>query len=479
MLFPTPEFALFFIVVFLVSWRLRARRHAWMLFILAASYVFYAWWDWRFVPLLAGVTVFNQRMGNAIHRAGSSRARRALVVAAVTGNLGVLGFFKYYEFGVVSAANGLRALGFAVDPPLLAVILPLGISFFIFQALSYVIDVYRRDTEPVTPTELALYLSFFPHLVAGPIVRATELVPQLREVPDAQRLPATEAFFLILGGLFKKVVVASYLGVEVVDPVFAVPSAHSALQILVAVYAYAIQIYADFSGYTDIAIGIALLLGIRLPQNFDRPYAAQSLREFWRRWHMTLSRWLRDYLYIPLGGNRGSAARSYCNLMVTMLLGGLWHGAAWTFVAWGGLHGVFLSVGRWRRDGAPPPGATREPDARSSRSATRAALAWLATFNLVCLAWVFFRAESLPHAFAVLRGLVDVTHLAPAPSFGPIAVIAGMLAWQFVPRRAFVEAEVAFSRLGPLLQGAALAVGFFVIDTLGPAGVPPFIYFQF
>jgi len=469
MLFPTPQFALFFIPIFLVSWAVHRHRGIWLLFLLVASYVFYAWWDYTLLPLLAGVTLFSQTIALRLHVAGSERARRLLLFAGVGGNLAVLGLFKYYDFAVVSASNGLRQLGLGLDPPLLRVVLPIGISFFTFQAVSYLVDVYRRGTEPVALGELALYLSFFPHLVAGPIVRAGEIVPQFREIPDARRLPAAEAFFLIVGGLFKKVVVASYLGAEVVDPVFAVPANYSAWQTLVAVYAYAIQIYADFSGYTDIAIGVALLLGIRLPQNFDSPYAARSIGDFWRRWHMTLSRWLRDYLYIPLGGSRVSTAATYRNLLITMLLGGLWHGAAWTFVAWGGMHGLFLAVGRWRRE--------RHRAAREPRS-TRSVLAWLATFHLVCLAWIFFRAESFDNALEVLVRLVDLRSAA-GPSFGAVAIVVSMLAVQFVPRRLFVELEGAFARLGPVAQGAALAVAFLLIDTLGPEGVPPFIYFQF
>ena len=479
MLFPTVQFGVFFIVVFVVSWRLRPNRRAWMAFTLCASYVFYGWWDWRFVPLIAGSTLFNQAMGTAIHRSASDRTRKALMTAAVAGNLLVLGSLKYSEFFVASVANGPAKLGVDASPTILRLVLPIGISFFSFQAISYVVDIYRRQLEPAAPIEFGMYLSFFPHLVAGPIVRASEFVPQLRRRADEHQVPATEAFFLIMAGLFKKVVIASYLGTEVVDPVFAVPGNFSSLQILGAIYGYAMQIYADFSGYTDIAIGLALLLGIRFPQNFDRPYSALSIQDFWRRWHMTLSRWLRDYLYIPLGGSRGSPATIYRNLMLTMLLGGLWHGASWTFVVWGGLHGVYQCVGPWRngRRAAEEAAGTRRPSSVPPR--LRPVLAWLATFNLVCLAWVFFRAESFASAFAVLRGLFDITDLAPLPSVGLGAVVGGMLAAQFTPRRLALEAKAGFSRLAPVLQGALLAVGFVCIDALGPVGVAPFIYFQF
>ncbi|MBL8774403.1 MAG: MBOAT family protein [Acidimicrobiales bacterium] len=479
MLFPTAQFGIFFIIVFLVSWRLRPNRRAWMAFTLAASYVFYGWWDWRFVLLIAGSTLFNQAMGTAIHRNHDDGTRKLLMGLAVSGNLVVLGFFKYYEFFVVSVTNGLAKLGLDANPPLLRLILPIGISFFTFQAISYVVDIYRRELEPASPIEFGMYLSFFPHLVAGPIVRASEFVPQLRRRPDEHRIPATEAFFLIVAGLFKKVVIASWLGTEVVDPVFAVPGNFSSLEILFAVYGYAMQIYADFSGYTDIAIGIALLLGIRFPQNFDRPYSALSIQDFWRRWHITLSRWLRDYLYIPLGGSRGSESATYRNLMLTMLLGGLWHGASWTFVVWGGLHGTYQCVGHWRngRRAAQEEAGTLAPSVIPE--ALRPVLAWLATFNLVCFAWIFFRAESFATAFDVIKGIFDVTDLLPGPTLLLVAVVVGMLAAQFSPRWVGAWSKSGFSRLAPVLQGVALALSFVLIDTLGPVGVAPFIYFQF
>ena len=450
-----------------------------MAFTLAASYVFYGWWDWRFILLIAGSTLFNQAMGVAIHHNHDDRTRKMIMGLAVGGNLVVLGFFKYYEFFVVSVSNGLAKLGLDANPPLLRLILPIGLSFFTFQAISYVVDIYRRELEPATPIEFGMYLSFFPHLVAGPIVRASEFVPQLRRRPDEHRIPATEAFFLIVAGLFKKVVIASWLGTEVVDPVFAVPSNFSSLEILFAVYGYAMQIYADFSGYTDIAIGIALLLGIRFPQNFDRPYSALSIQDFWRRWHITLSRWLRDYLYIPLGGNRGSESATYRNLMLTMLLGGLWHGASWTFVVWGGLHGTYQCVGHWRngRRAAQRAAGTLRPS--PVPEALRPVLAWLATFNLVCFAWIFFRAESFATAFEVITGILDVTELLPGPTLLLVAIVVGMLIVQFSPRWIGEWTKTGFSRLAPALQGVALARSFVLIDTLGPVGVAPFIYFQF
>ncbi len=471
MLFPTFEFAVFFSLTFVVSWLLRPHPLPWRWFIIAASYFFYAWWDPRFTLLLAASTLVNQGAAVAIHRSADDRRRRTVLFAAVLANLAALGFFKYYGFFVSSVSDGLDRLGLGVNPPLLQLVLPVGISFFTFQALSYVIDVYRGDAEPSPTLDFAVYLSFFPHLVAGPIVRARELLPQLKVRPDPRRIEAPLAFRLIFAGLFKKVVISSFLAEAIVDDVFAVPGAHSNLEILFAVYAYAVQIYADFSGYTDIAIGCALLLGLRFPQNFDAPYAATSVQGFWRRWHMTLSFWLRDYLYIPLGGNRGGERRMERNLFLTMVIGGLWHGAAWTFVVWGAVHGAALVLERrWqlRREAS---GA--EPGPLSP------VLRWVVTFHVVCLAWIFFRAESFSVAGELLWRLLTAWGVGELVTPLVVLVIAAMVAAQFVPVQAVERAQVAFSRMAPVAQGAILAVGFLAIDSLGPVGVAPFIYFQF
>jgi D-alanyl-lipoteichoic acid acyltransferase DltB (MBOAT superfamily) len=278
-----------------------------------------------------------------------------------------------------------------------------------------------------------------------------------------------------MGGLFKKIVVSSAIASNIVDPVFGAPGSHSALEVLFAIYGYAIVIYADFSAYSDIAIGVAELLGFRFPKNFDRPYAATSLRDFWRRWHITLSRWLRDYLYIPLGGSHDGELRTARNIMITMLLGGLWHGAGWTFVVWGGLHGAGQVVGRWRRRRRIASGAPADPT-----TAAEIIRARVVTFHLVCLGWVFFRAESIGAAFAVLGRLVSGWS-APTALVTPAVVlaIAAMLALQNVPGTWAPRLEVGFSRLAPAIQGVALAAVLFTITALGPQGVAPFIYFRF
>jgi len=478
-LFPTVAFAIFFVVAFTVSWLLRPTYRLWLWVMTAISLVFYGWTDERFVLLLAGSIVVNWGFGQAVWLNLGEGGERTpvstqLVRAAVVVNLGFLGFFKYYGFFVDSFADATDAIGLGLQPRILEIALPIGISFFTFHALSYVIDIGRGQLRPMRLDEYGLYMSFFPHLVAGPIVRASELQPQLRQRADPRRLPSGEALRLIAFGLFKKVVVSSYLATELVDPVFGAPGAHTPLELLVGVYAYAIVIYADFSGYTDIAIGCALLLGIRFPQNFDAPYRALSLQDFWRRWHMTLSRWLRDYLYIPLGGNRDGVRRTYRNVVLTMVIGGLWHGAAITFVVWGAIHGGFLALERFVRERW----RAQYPEPVMPLAAS-AVLRWLVTFHVVCLAWIFFRADSLGAAFDVLRGILSESGPAPLVTTLALVTIALMLASQFVPSTTVIGLQRRFTALGPAAQVAALAGALTVIDVLGPDGVAPFIYFRF
>lgn len=502
MLFPTLTFALFFAVVLPTSWVLRDRTELWKVMILIASYVFYGWWDWRFLGLIIAVTLVNEIAAVAIFRARDDSLRKLITGIAVVANLTLLGFFKYYGFFISSLDRNL-----GISAPLLDVVLPVGISFFTFQGISYVVDTYRRDMTPVPLLDAAVYLAFFPQLVAGPIVRASEFMPQLRDRQPAHRVQAGEAALLIGRGLFKKVVISSFLADAIVDDVFATPKAFGSLDVLFGIYGYAIQIYADFSGYTDIAIGIALLLGFQFPLNFDKPYAAVSIQDFWRRWHMTLSRWLRDYLYFPLGGNRGGQFKTYRNLIITMTLGGLWHGAAGTFIAWGLYQGVALGLERFvsqvRGEPDVPIGAAdvriqeiaalhagsklepwrADPTSPVPFVPLQVKNRWLArfvTFHLVCVGWVLFRAESLERVGEIASALVS--GLTTGPSLTTplvVGIIAASLAAHFVPPLYGVQARAIVSRLPPAALGLALGCWIFVVAAFGPSGVSPFIYFQF
>ncbi|MGZ4411034.1 MAG: MBOAT family O-acyltransferase [Gaiellaceae bacterium] len=475
MLFPTITFVVFFLVVLPLSWALMPHRRSWQGFMLLASYFFYGWWDWRFVFLLASSTVVNHVLAVAIHRQSRIAARKGLLALAVAFNLSLLGYFKYAGFLVSSTQDFLARIGLGFTSSVVSVALPVGISFFTFMALSYVIDSYRGDIEPAPFARFAVYLSFFPHIVAGPIVRGSELIPQLVRRRDPRRVDTGRAFFLIMTGLFFKVVIASHLATHLVDDVFAAPQRHSSLETLVGVYGYAVQIFADFYGYTNIAIGVALLLGFEFPQNFAAPYTAVSIQDFWRRWHMTLSRWLRDYLYIPLGGNRKGRVRTYANLLATMLLGGLWHGAAWTFVAWGGIHGLGLATDHARRDFRRARGRPDPPD-----TPLRRALRRLVTFHVVCFAWIFFRADSFTRAGQVIRQLFTAWgQPSPMVTASVVLAIAVGIASQYVPEGVVGRVQERFARVPFAYQAAWLAAGLVIVNALGPQGVAPFIYYRF
>ena len=463
MVFPTIQFAVFFPIVLALSWALMRRQPVWKPFMLSASYLFYSAANPLFCVMLAAVTLGNQGASKLMHRSKDARVRKRIVVAAVALNLATLAVFKYYGFFSQEVNAVLDGVGLGLPVPLAAIVLPVGISFIIFQAISYTVDVYRRAIEPATTIDLGLYLSFFPHLVAGPIVRAKEFLPQLAAPRDPRKVAVGAGVALIVIGLTKKVAIADFLAREIVDPVYGVPQAYAAPDVILASYAYAVQIFCDFSGSTDIAIGLALLMGFVFPQNFDRPYRATSVREYWRRWHMTLSRFLRDFLFIPLGGSRGSKLKTARNLFITMVLGGLWHGAAWGFVLWGALHGTALVVETLLRGRIRVPGW----------------LGWLLTFHFVVLAFVAFRSPSLGQAGTYLSRLLE-----PGPatlwSVPIVAVVVLVIGLQLLPARPMDALRVSFERLHPVALGASMAtVIVLVTATVSSQGVPPFIYFQF
>ncbi len=399
MWFNSFSFWLFLAVVLLVYHRLGHRLQN--RFLLLASYFFYGCWDWRFLFLILFTTAFEHLVTGRIAASGDPRARKRWVTASLVVELGILGLFKYFGFFIEEFNRILGVLGLEHWEPAFQLILPAGISFYTFQALSYTIDVYRGRTTPCRHfLDFALFISFFPQLVAGPIERSNHLLPQVENPrPRLSEARFSAGLYLVMTGLFLKVVIAdnmAWLANFVFD---ATPGELNGAEVLLGIYAFAFQIYGDFAGYSAIAIGVSKWMGFDLMENFRRPYFASNPREFWQRWHISLSSWLRDYLYIPLGGNREGEGKTRRNLILTMVLGGLWHGAAWTFVVWGAIHGVWLVLHRIcaRRFGDA---GERRPKRRIQR-----VLAVVGTFQLVCLAWVFFRTPSIEQAFRLLAAL--------------------------------------------------------------------------
>lgn len=471
MVFNSLEYAVFLPAVLGLYWLVR-RRTPQNVLILVASYAFYGAWDARFLLLMMLSTVVDYTVGIWLQRTEDQRVRRRIFSLSLAVNLGILGFFKYFNFFVDSAAGLLTSVGLQPNPPTLRILLPIGISFYTFHGISYTFDVYRRQIAPThNLLDFACFIAFFPQLVAGPIGRARIQLPQFqrdRTPPDADGIRS--ALFLILLGLFKKVAVADALA-PYVNQAFRDPASTGALTLIIGVYAFALQIYGDFSGYTDIARGSARLLGIDLIRNFEQPYLSRSVTEFWRRWHISLSTWLRDYLYIPLGGNRGSRPAVYRNLMITMLLGGLWHGASWTFVLWGGLHGLYLVAHR-----ALARRGDREPE---QPWGIRDLLPTLATFHLVCFAWIFFRSPSLGAAASVLTGIATLRP-GPIDLNAPVmlaAAAAAIFLIDFLQRRRGSDTPVL--SWNPVARGIAYAAMVVAILIFSGATPVPFIYFQF
>jgi len=411
MLFNSFPFAYFFAALLPTYWLLRNHYRWQNLLLLTAGYFFYACWNPKFLTLLIVSTVMDYACGIAVDRIEAPRKRKAFVALSMALNLGMLGYFKYFNFFAESLHVSLARAGLNVPLTQLNVVLPIGISFYTFQSMSYVIDVYRKDIKPTRNLiEFATFVSFFPHLVAGPIMRPTTLLPQVANPRafDIQRF--YQGAYLIFWGLTKKVVVADNLA-TIVNDVFNRWETIDGGLALLAVYAFAFQIYCDFSGYTDAARGIAKCLGFELALNFNLPYFAANPRDFWARWHISLSTWLRDYLYIPLGGSRGGKALLYRNLMLTMIIGGLWHGAAWTFVLWGLYQGILLVGHRvlepWLNRINPT-----DPIDRACWKFVRI----VTTFHLVCFGWLIFRASSVGQVVGMCRAIVDRPAI-PASAF--------------------------------------------------------------
>ncbi len=465
MFFDSLEYAVFLAVVLVLYWLSSHRLQNGLL--LVASYFFYGWWDWRFLSLILLSTLLDYGCGRAIGEGAASR-RRIWLACSLLGNLSILGFYKYADFFLENVRAGATALGWEASIPMLELVLPVGISFYTFQTMGYTIDVFRRKVEPERDLlNFALYVSFFPQLVAGPIERAGQLMPQIRGRRRWDGAAIREGGWLIFWGLYKKVFIADNLA-AVVDGVYTSPTDPSAWMVLLATYAFAFQIYCDFSGYTDIARGTAKWLGFDLRLNFDLPYFAINPSDFWRRWHITLSEWLRDYLYIPLGGNRWGKWMTLRNLVITMGLGGLWHGAEWNFVAWGLYHGTLL-VG-YRLLAGPP---------EAQRPGWWRAAAIIIMFHWTCLGWMFFRVEEIGDMWVLLGGMDDWAWSAAA----------GNAAWQLLAFGWLVVVVQAFQyRTSDLLvvfrTPAAVRVVlyimmYFSLTIYGAFDAQPFIYFQF
>jgi alginate O-acetyltransferase complex protein AlgI len=472
MSFTTPVFLVFLAVVYLLYWRFKTTGQNALIF--AASLFFYGWWDWRFLSLLFFTATIDYVVALRLMKTEGTGARKRLLLVSVVSNLTVLGFFKYFNFFADSLRTGMKSLGMAGDLPMLEIVLPLGISFYTFQALSYTVDVYRRELPAVRDfVQYMCFITFFPHMVAGPIQQATHFLVQFQKERTFRWDESVEGTRQMLWGFFKKMVVADNLA-PLVEAAYGDVGNASGGQLLWATYFFAFQIYCDFSGYTDIAIGCAKLFDFQLSRNFAYPYFATSIPEFWRRWHIALSNWFRRYLYIPLGGNRVSRGRWYLNLMIVFLVSGLWHGANWTFIVWGFLHGIFF-IARlaFARESGTAVDLQFTPQVWWKRT-----LKMLLTFHLVCLAWVFFRAESIGDAWQILSkiGSAIATGQLAGP-LKPLQWIALLLVVEWLAQ----NHEHGFDRLPlprPVRWGLYYAMVLVIIYGT-PLSYVPFIYFQF
>ena len=471
--FHSLDYLIFLGGVLAGYWLLAGRRMLRLLLVAVASCAFYMAWQPEYIALLLFSTLLDYCVGLGIERAQTQGGKRAWLAVSLTGNLGLLGTFKYFNFFSDAVAQTLNAVGLHVKPAHLDLLLPVGISFYTFECLSYAIDVYRGNLKPTRSfVRFAFFVTFFPHLVAGPIVRPADLLPQLEQRPKLTPERVGEGLFLIATGLIKKVAVADYLAVNLIDRVFDTPSVYSSAEVLIALYGYTMQIYCDFSGYTDCARGSAMLFGLQLPENFDRPYQSASPAEFWRRWHMTLSTWLRDYLYYPLGGSRVSAGRAYFNLGLTMFLIGLWHGAAWTFVVYGLLQASAMVIHRYfhRRSG-------RSDDTRDPLPLH--VLKVIGTLHFVVLSRIFFRSSDLHNAGEIGGRLIEGSFsVAQVPVAVLCVLMLGYVA-HYTPRTWYRGGLERFMRLPSVAQGTLLAAVAAGLMLVASEAVVPYIYFQF
>lgn len=487
-LFSSGLFFFLFIGFLIIYMSLRRHLLARIIYVTLFSIYFYYKSSGFFFFLLLFVATSDFFIAQRIVRTAPKWGRKAWVILSLCIDLGLLGYFKYFNFLREIVATIGHELGYqlgntslqSITYQPLDIFLPVGISFFTFQTISYVIDVYRGRIEPLHRwIDYVFYVSFFPQLVAGPIVRARDFLPQIYKVPAVTRAQFGEGLFLVLCGLFKKTVISDYISLNFVDRIFDAPLLYTGVENLMGVYGYALQIYCDFSGYSDMAIGIALLLGFRFNVNFDSPYQSATITEFWRRWHISLSSWLKDYLYISLGGNRKGKIRTYINLLITMLLGGLWHGASISFILWGALHGVALAIHKFvmgHFSSFKPLGSDMKP--------WRRVLGILITFHLVCFGWILFRADSMQTVGEVLTQIFTNFHPEVFMQFvmgykGVFILMVIGYVMHFMPKSAENGLQAVVTRSPLLVQAVMLAVAIFVVVQFKSAGVQPFIYFQF
>ena len=476
LIFSSGLFLFLFTGFLLLYAAFHRRPTARIVYVILFSLYFYYKSSGIYFLLLIFAAASDYWIARAIFNTIDRRTKRWLVALSVAVNLGMLAYFKYTNF-FIEISNQLFGQGFLQFQN---IFLPVGISFFVFQSMSYTIDIYRGRLRPLDRwTDYLFYLSFFPQLVAGPIVRASDFIPQIRRTPRVTREMLGGAIFLILTGLFKKAVVSDYIALNFVDRIFDEPLLYTGFECLMGLYGYALQIYCDFSGYSDMAIGLALAMGFRFPKNFDAPYRSATITEFWHRWHISLSTWLRDYLYISLGGNRRGKARTYLNLLVTMLLGGLWHGAAIRFLLWGALHGTALALHKmWL---ATVPGA--KIAGRDMHPLTRAA-GILLTFHLVCLGWLVFRADSMQTARLLLNQIFVHFDAALIPQIvagyrGVLLLIACGYLLHLVPTRGDNWLRKRVTAASPAAQTAMIVGMIWLVMQVKSSAIQPFIYFQF
>ena len=468
-LFNTGFFLFFFFFVLIFNQLFVNNKRAQVLFLLTSSLYFYYKSSGMFFSLVVISSIIDYIAGRTIAGTDSKSKKRVYLVLSIITNLGILGYFKYTNF-FIDTLNNLQLGNFDT----LDIFLPVGVSFFTFQSMSYTIDVYRDKLKPMNNFfDFLFFVSFFPQLVAGPIVRAADFLPQIHKPKFVSKKDLGRAFYLIIAGLFKKAIIADYISINFVDRVFEWPSRFTGVENLLALYSYAMQLYCDFSGYSDMAIGLALLLGFRLPDNFNAPYKAATITEFWQRWHISLSSWLRDYLYIPLGGNRKGNVRTYVNLMITMFLGGLWHGASWRMFIWGGIQGAALAFERF----------FKIPQRIGSNIFYRL-VSGLFTFHLFMFSLLFFRAQStelagdmLNQIFNYFNGEVFFQFIESSPVV-VMLVIVGFIT-HFTPKKLDMKIQGLISRLPNWGMALLLTLVIWLVAQFKSADIQPFIYFQF